>query len=88
MGKPLSVGGRVAADLITDLQTSHQKVLMSLKEIMDCASQDDSRGVLLKLAELFPEMNNQKTTLFELETLHREAARRGPYGPHKREQGE
>lgn len=81
MSVPLSVGGRVAANLITSLQMSHHKVLLSLKEIMDCASQDDSKGVLLKLAELFPEMNDQKTLLFELENLHREAARRGPYGP-------
>lgn len=73
--------GRVTSALVADLQMSHQKMFLMLKEIMECASQDDSRGVLMKLADLFPEMNDHKTMLFELENLHREAARRGPYGP-------
>jgi hypothetical protein len=76
VGKPLSVGGRVAADLITDLQFSHQKVLKLASEMVDCAAQDDCTGVLKKLAELFPELNEQKTMLFELDKIRREAGRR------------
>lgn len=85
MRNPVSVTGRVTAARVTDLQMSHQKMFLMLTEIMDCASKDDSRGVLIKLAELFPEMNNHKTLLFELETICRDAARRGPY---KKEQSE
>lgn len=79
MTVPLSVGGRVINHLVTELQTSHRQTLLVLKEIMDCAASDDSKGVLLKLAELFPELDTQKTLLFELETICKEAARRGPY---------
>lgn len=79
MTLPLSVGGRVISSVVTDLQTANRHTLLALKEILDCAAQDDTKGVLLKLGELFPELDAQKTLLFELETICKEAARRGPY---------
>ena len=88
MGKPLSVGGRVAANLITDLQMSHQSILKLASEMVDLAAQDDCRGVLKKLAELFPELNAQKTMLFELEAIRKEAGRRTKTEQEENEQSE
>jgi hypothetical protein len=79
MTVPLSVGGRVIMGVVTELQTAHRHTLLALKEILDCAANDDTKGVLTKLGELFPELDAQKTLLFELETICKDAARRGPY---------